>query len=483
MAVQAFEQSVIWGEEGASPAMAPGVEPMAHAGRQPGMRAWLQIAIGSLVVAGFFAFLTAMTRTPAIRLLATPQAFYTALVSHVTFALTVWLLSALGIVALVVGWLATGRAPSRTTHAGAALAGLGAAAMAAAGVLGLGQAYLNDFVPVLDHPVFYAGLGLFIVGVLLVALRFLASYPRWRWLSAEALGVALASIALLLALALLLDSAMRLPDDGMDRATTLRVLFWAPGQELLFVDTILMATVWLLLLRFGYGRLRFAERWARVALFAYTPFLFVVAGLFLGGEPTHLAGAARGLVNAVTGLGLALPSVAVAGLVAAQVVRGPRRWREPWFAALALSLLLYLAGGVIAAIGFHSDLRVPAHYHGTVGAVTMALMGLLPALLPERVRWPRLARWQPYLYGGGLLLMMLGLYWAGLLGAPRKTFGFAWANLPALLALNLMGLGATLAVLGGGLFVALVLARLLPLRATWRAGLPVGEGERCAARR
>lgn len=470
------------GEPSAAPAP-PGEALLRQVGAQRGVRPWLGLAVGSLVVAGFFAFLTAMTRTPAVQLLATPQAFYTALVSHVTFALTVWLLSALGLVALVVGSLATGSTPGRTARAAAALGGLGAAAMAVAGLLGLGQPYLNDFVPVLDHPVFYGGLGLFSAGVVLLALRFLASYPRWRWLSAEALGVALASVALLLALVLLLDSAVRMPDDGMDRATTLRVLYWAPGQELLFADTILMATVWLLLLRFGYGRLRFAERWARVALFAYTPFLFVVAGLFLGGEPTYLAGPARGMVNAITGIGLALPSVVIAALVATQVARGPRPWREPWFAALALSLLLYLAGGAIAAVGFRSDLRVPAHYHGTVGAVTMALMGLLPALLPGRVRWPRLARWQPYLYGGGLLLMMLGLYWAGILGAPRKTFGFEWADLPALLALNLMGLGAALAVVGGALFVALALVRLLALPARWRMRLPGRVGERCAARR
>lgn len=477
MAVKAHAQSVGRGEAETEPQAPPGAVPMAHAGAQPGVRAWLRLAIGSLVVAGCFAFLTAMTRTPAVQLLATSQAFYTALVTHVTFALTVWLLAALAVTALVVGWLASGSTPGRLARLGAALAMVGAAAMASAGALGLGQPYLNDFVPVLDHPVFYSGLLLFGAGVTVVTIWFLTTYPRWRRLSAEAFGVALAGLALLVALALLLDTARRLPDDGMGRETTLRVLFWASGQGLLFADTILMAAVWLLLLRFGYGRLRFAEHWARAALFAYTPFLFGVAALFTSGEPAHLFGAARGLVNAVTGVGLALPSMALVALALTQIGRGPRPWREPWFAALALSLALYLAGGLIAVAGFRSDLRVPAHYHGTVGAVTMALMGLLPALVPGAPRWPRLARVQPYLYGGGLLLMMLGLYWAGLLGAPRKTFGFDWAGLPALLALNLMGLGAGLAVLGGALFVVLALPPLLPsLRALSRSAAALQPG-------
>jgi heme/copper-type cytochrome/quinol oxidase subunit 1 len=63
------------------------------------------------------------------------------------------------------------------------------------------------------------------------------------------------------------------------------------------------------------------------------------------------------------------------------------------------------------------------------------------------------ARWQPYLSGLGLLGIMAGMHWAGGHGAPRKTFGFTWANAQALLAMNLMGLGSLLAILGGLAFV------------------------------
>jgi hypothetical protein len=63
------------------------------------------------------------------------------------------------------------------------------------------------------------------------------------------------------------------------------------------------------------------------------------------------------------------------------------------------------------------------------------------------------ARWQPYLYGLGLLGIMAGMHWAGGHGAPRKTFGFSWADAPALVAMNLMGLGSLLAILGGLAFV------------------------------
>jgi heme/copper-type cytochrome/quinol oxidase subunit 1 len=60
---------------------------------------------------------------------------------------------------------------------------------------------------------------------------------------------------------------------------------------------------------------------------------------------------------------------------------------------------------------------------------------------------------QPYLYGLGLLGIMIGLHWAGGRGAPRKSVGFSWADTQALVALNLMGLGSALAILGGLAFV------------------------------
>jgi heme/copper-type cytochrome/quinol oxidase subunit 1 len=123
---------------------------------------------------------------------------------------------------------------------------------------------------------------------------------------------------------------------------------------------------------------------------------------------------------------------------------------------MALSLGLFAVGGVLGIVGFNQDTRVPAHYHGMVGAVTLAYMGLAPLLLEisgRRLWSARVARWQPYLYGLGLLGIMAGMHWAGGHGAPRKTFGFTWANAQALLAMNLMGLGSLLAILGGLAFV------------------------------
>jgi hypothetical protein len=51
----------------------------------------------------------------------------------------------------------------------------------------------------------------------------------------------------------------------------------------------------------------------------------------------------------------------------------PRRhWAIPLFGGLAVCLALFGIGGVMGVIRLNQDTRVPAHYHGMVGAVTVA---------------------------------------------------------------------------------------------------------------
>ena len=74
----------------------PAVEVMPGATRRL-LTAWLGLSLGSLVVAGLFAVLVALARTPAVQLLGSAaDRFHFALVGHVTFALTVWFIAFAG---------------------------------------------------------------------------------------------------------------------------------------------------------------------------------------------------------------------------------------------------------------------------------------------------------------------------------------------------------------------------------------------------
>jgi hypothetical protein len=93
--------------------------------------------------------------------------------------------------------------------------------------------------------------------------------------------------------------------------------------------------------------------------------------------------------------------------------RSPWRWcwrwppaplarrRAPLRAALLSSVLLFAAGGVIG-IFIGSNVRIPAHYHGCIVGVTLALMGGLPPAAALGYPRPQDAwRWQPWVYGWG----------------------------------------------------------------------------------
>jgi len=163
------------------------------------------------------------------------------------------------------------------------------------------------------------------------------------------------------------------------------------------------------------------------------------------------------------GGGLAIVPVGIAVLIA--LVRGERSTASevrPCRAALLASLLLFGAGGVIGFLIQGSDVRIPAHYHGSIVGITLALMGLTYALLP-RLGYtrplPKLAAWQPWLYGGGQLLHILGLMWSGGYGVQRKVAGSEQVlRTPSEIAgMGLMGIGGLIAVVGGLVFAVIVL--------------------------
>ncbi|MEQ9564021.1 MAG: cbb3-type cytochrome c oxidase subunit I, partial [Woeseiaceae bacterium] len=126
--------------------------------------------------------------------------------------------------------------------------------------------------------------------------------------------------------------------------------------------------------------------------------------------------------------------------------------------ALLSSLILFAAGGILGFMIAGLDIVIPAHYHGATVGVTIAFMGISYYLLP-RIGFgplpPQLAFWQPYLYGGGQLMHIVGLAWTGGYGVQRKTAGIAQGvdRAGEIAGMALMGLGGLVSVVGGLLFL------------------------------
>ncbi len=139
---------------------------------------------------------------------------------------------------------------------------------------------------------------------------------------------------------------------------------------------------------------------------------------------------------------------------------------KPQRNALIWSIILFGAGGALGFMIVGTDTTTPAHYHGSIVGITMALMGLTYNILPklgygEVKGW--ISHWQPHLYGGGQLMHISGLAVSGGYGALRKTPG-AMETIEAKISMGFMGAGALLATIGGLFFVIIAFTSIYKSR-------------------
>lgn|GEM_PF-46424 len=431
--------------------------------------AWLLLAVAAIGLSTLCAVFLVAARAPVLGGAAPAAVFRSALVLHVGMAVVAWFLcAACGL------WTMTATRAPREGEAALRwtafwIAAVGIAAMMASPLAGPARPVLANYLPVLDSPVFLFGMGAFLYGVgVTAALTLLPDGmpgPRVRR-SVLRIAARAAAAALLVALGLLVAGLL---SNGLPHEVgRFELLGWGPGHAMQFVHVLTMMCAWLLLAGCIGDGLDIGRRTATgLVLAAFLPLLAapaIQALVPLDSQAYRLAFTrlmAWGLWPAPAGLGL---------LLLWRLRRLGREARTPEGVALALSVLLFLAGCAIGAAIRSETTMVPAHYHGTVGAVTLACMALGRRMLPSFGLAPvagRLAAWQPAMYGAGLVLLVAGLAWSGWIGVPRKTpHADIVARFPAYVAaMSLAVAGGALAVGGAALFV---ISMLRSAAAGWR---------------
>ncbi|RYE12673.1 MAG: hypothetical protein EOP34_10370 [Rickettsiales bacterium] len=125
--------------------------------------------------------------------------------------------------------------------------------------------------------------------------------------------------------------------------------------------------------------------------------------------------------------------------------------------SLIMSMILFFIGGIIGLLIVNINVTIPAHYHGAIVGVTIAIMGICYRFVDILYNIKINKKWQiiqSYIYGGGQLLHILALGFSGGYGALRKTPG-AELNFKAKISMGIMGLGGLTAIIGGIIFVIL----------------------------
>ena len=446
--------------------------PNMPAGLRREVAGWTWIAAGALAVAGVLALLLVLSRVPATQVLLSSSLqgfFYTAIVTHVILSFVVWFLAVLGVLAVLP---LAGAATIRLAGAGMPgvwLGAVGTVLLAIPAFLGEGEPCLNNYVPIVVHPLYYLGLALVGLGVALPVVRLLANPSAIR--GSVGFGVGVSGVLYLIAL-LLIAIAWGLLPAGLDLQTFNERLFWGGGHVLQFVNTALMLTAWVMLAQRAFGEEPVPPSLFKLVMGSMV--VFVLPGLAFYGMYDILSLQHRLAFTDLLWYGLTLPPVVVGlGMIA---LLWRRRAAITWGAAelaIGLSLVVFLVGGAMGFFLGASDARTPSHYHSAIGGVNLAFMGLFIAVvLPALGRAAssgRLERLLLHFYGWGQLVFSIGMFVAGAAGVPRKTMGAAAQGIDSTLkkvAMGVYGLGGALAVLGGVLFIWLMLTRLTARKET-----------------
>jgi len=402
---------------------------------------WLLLAVSSLGLSALAALVLVLARTPLLTTLVVPDIFPRALVVHVNLATLIWYLS-------MAGALWTETLPERRRAAAMAaffIAGTGAFGVVATGFAAAGAPILANYVPYLQNPVFVGSLACFAAGSLATAL---ISFTRPR--DTAEWGFMIARWPFFMGSACLLLN--------LQHGAPLIDALWGTGHVLQFGFVTLLMAIWLRLAERAGARRPPAP--LAIALFAaaslpatLAPLLQLTGALDQGALHTFHTQLMR-WAN--------WPAPLLFGLILLHGGRAVLR-ADGFAASIALFIIGIFAGTAIDS----QTTMIPAHYHGTIGAFTLAQMAAVLARVSPATHAhsaPGPSRWPLTLYAGGIIALISGLAWSGTLGAPRKmAFSADGADLAATLAAALTGAGGAVTIIGVGLFVTIAAPRIVRL--------------------
>jgi len=430
---------------------------------------WVWLGVAALAVAGVFAVLLVAARAPQLKAIGLSQdLFNMALVVHVDLSVLVWFLAVIGAYLSVqlhnqtMRWLYAEPAAFWSFAAGALF-------MTLSPLEGEWAVVKSNYIPVLINPLFFLGLSLLAAGMLVLTAEVIGTNLRMGALSMKnAVGVVMAWVVLA-ALGFFAHSGATLPD-GYDAEGRFEYLFWAGGHTLQFAFTLMAIIAWAKLYASRYSVEPFTRMvWGAMLL---ATVVGIVAPLPAVLEyPVDSAEFQGAFTRAMIEWGGFAGTVALLA-IGWRICSAPKlaMKRDARFSTLVTSLVLFVAGGVLGLMITGQNVTIPAHYHGAIVSVTLALMGYAYTLMPkfgygDVSQW-KLAFWQPIIYGIGQLMHVGGLAYSGGYGVLRKTAVGNTEFAPEIkAALGVMGLGGLLAIIGGLLFVVVMVKSYRAVRA------------------
>lgn len=414
------------------------------------VRNWLVLAVSAIAGAGIYSLPPVIFRGPMFKdILPVEAIFASSLVVHVDLSVLVWML-AMG--SMLLSQFADSRYNIFYKSSFYA-AVLGTLLVALAPLTGNLSPLKNNYIPVLQNPVFFMGLGLFVTSIVMHILLSITAYKKM--LSTPiGYGIYIAALTILVAVVCFIIAGVKAPAfDYTDPTSFYEFLFWGGGHILQMSYTTLVMVAWFILLE-ASGYKNILPQRLMYILFGINLLVCLPAPFFYLSE-NHTTIFAAHMRHA---LGL---SPLVAGIAVIYSIISSKRNKEsecqlaPF---IILSILLFGYGGALAYMISGTNVTIPAHYHGSIVGITIGFMGLVYYFMPKvGFRRPTglAARTQPYVYGVGQAMHITGLAVMGGYGALRKDAASS-QNIDTMLGKALFFSGGSLAIAGGIMFVVVI---------------------------
>ncbi len=367
---------------------------------------------------------------------------------------------------------------------------------------GRADVLFTSYVPLRADPNFYLGVILFAVGALVTVGVFFANLvvaKRERRYEGSVPLVVYGAItaAIIAVITLVHGAAIYIPTYlwslGLMEVDpqVYRMIWWALGHSSQQINVAAMVALWYMLGALTVGSVVLNEKISRSAFVLYILFISMASAHHLLVDPGM--GPAWKIVNTSYFMYMAVLASMIhgftvpAGLELGMRLRGYthgmfdwlRRapWGDPGFSSLVFSVVVFgFVGGITGVtigteqinIIVHNTLRVPGHFHSTVVSGTaMAFMGatyyLIPLVFQRKVAFWPLAKIQPYLFAGGMLIFTLSMTFAGSFGVPRRHWDISFSGAPHDVQFNpivdailaVVALGGLMAATGAFIFIAI----------------------------
>ncbi|HXF67614.1 MAG TPA: cbb3-type cytochrome c oxidase subunit I [Burkholderiales bacterium] len=462
-------------------------------------------AVVSLLAGGVLALLVTLTRWQAIHLLP-PDWYYLALTGHGLNMLVFWIIFFEVAILYFASSILLGcrLAAPRVAWAGFGLMVAGAVINNVAVLRGGSSVMFTSYAPMQATPDFYLGLILFAVGALVACFIFFGtlvigqqertyngSIPLVTFGAVTAAIIAVFTIA---SGAIILIPTFLWSIGLVDHIDSLmyRAVWWAFGHSSQQINVSAHVAVWYAVAAIIFGAKPMSEKVSRLAFLLYILFITIASAHHLLVDPGLTSN--WKILNTSYAIYLAVLASMVHGLTVPGAIEVTQRekgynkglfewlrkapWGNPVFSGMFISLLGFgFLGGISGVIMgteqlnliMHNTTYVPGHFHATVVlGTTLAFMAVtyfvIPAIFRRELSFPKIAQWQPYVFGLGMTMVSLFMMGAGTLGVPRRhwditfagnSLGFEFPGM-AHLMMALMGIGGLLAVVGGAMYLLVV---------------------------